>query len=95
MSSIVKQTKKYKVVKNVSYQHELLGTFVIEAGDILEQCIDDKDYFSNGLALVTEANILCRVPEFFVLDQPEVQIILLEKPKNKLLGKINKILKIK
>lgn len=72
MANIVKHTKKYRVKKAVSYPDPILGIFVLESGDVLEQCIDQPQYFSNGLALVTEANILHRVPEFFELIEPKV-----------------------
>lgn len=67
---IQKATKKYRVLQTVSYPDPVLGTFVIEAGDILEQCVDDPNYYSNGLALVTERNILAARKGFFKLIKP-------------------------
>lgn len=67
---VQKVIKKYKVLQTVSYPHPTLGTFVIEAGDTLEQCIDDPNCYSNGLALVTEGNILSAKKGFFKLIKP-------------------------
>lgn len=67
---IQKITKRYKILQTISYPHPTLGTFVIEKGDILEQCIDDPNYYSNGLALVTEENILSAKKGYFKLIKP-------------------------
>lgn len=59
------RAKRYYVKETVSYPDPMLGTFVIEKGDVLEQCIDNPNYYSNGLAMVTIHNILHRVPQYF------------------------------
>ena len=86
--TLVRQLKKYKVLQTISYPDPQLGTVAIEAGDVLEECIDSPGYFSNGIVLVTQGNIDHRVGEYFELITPIIKL-----PKVKKLTMKEKFLK--